>query len=263
MEEERKKELKPEPQHLLQHEFSTIVFVDYMCERPFDLLYQERTIQQYQSNIIGELISIRTEIRDSWIDNRIEDGITQILSKTGDVAREHGFSQSIRKQSMKILLPIMIGFFVVAFAVIFLLGDLIPENLSWLIYVVYAALLLVICIVPRLINKRLLLRWQRFGEEFGPQVKSYITPITERLQKFVQFLIDDVRKILAQNNLDLANYRLMLFNPQYQNVKIIQEEVRKSVKFYVMELLPLLPLGVTSETPKSREEKDEDDFSKL
>jgi hypothetical protein len=31
----------------------------------------------------------------------------------------------------------------------------------------------------------------------------------------------------------------MLFSTKYSNIKVLQEEVRKNVKFYVVELLPL------------------------
>ena len=82
-------------------------------------------------------------------------------------------------------------------------------------------------------------RWLVLANEKGPLVKKYISGVTERIHKFVQFLIDDIREILETNNLDFANYRLMLFNPDYENVKIMQDEVRKGVKFYIMELLPL------------------------
>ena len=82
-------------------------------------------------------------------------------------------------------------------------------------------------------------RWLALATEKGPLVKKYISGITERVHGFVQFLINDIREILEANNLDFANYRLMLFNPDYDNVKIMNEELRKGVKFYIMELLPL------------------------
>jgi hypothetical protein len=228
--------LKPEPQHLLQHEFSVIAFLDYLSTRPFDLLYQEKVIEQYQSRILGELVSVRSEIRDSWADNKVEDSVAKLLAQAEQIAREGGFNQSIRRQSMKILLPLMIGFFALSFCVILFVP--IPPDLFWITYVIYAALLIVICFVPRYINQRLLNRWQKLSTEKGPLVQRSAVEPLENIQRFVQFLIDDIRKICTVNKLDLANYRLMLFNNKYQNVKVLQEEFRKGVKFYIMELLP-------------------------
>jgi hypothetical protein len=245
-EEEKNINLKPEPQHLLQHEFSVIVFLDYLCERPFDLIYQDKIIQQYQSKILGELVSVRTEIRDLWVDLRIEDGISQIITKTEDVAKENGFTQSIRKQSMKYLLPIMIGFFALSIGVMFLVADPIIS------YAVFIPLLFVVCFLPRLINQRLLNRWQLLSTEKGPLMKKYIQDVIDRFHKFIQFLINDVRNILTENQMDLTNYRLMLFNTEYENIKVLQEEVRKGVKFYVIELLPLgTEAGSAGSTKKS------------
>ncbi len=262
MDDENRLDLKPEPQHLLQHEFSTVVFLDFLCERPWELIYQEKTLHQYQANIIGELISTRPEIRESWIDNKVEDSINQILDKTENIARENGFTQSLRKQSMKYLLPLMIGLLVGSFVIIFFLGDIFGEEYFWMMYVIYAVLILAMCLIPRYINMRLLNRWRIFGEEHGPTIKKYITSVVDRIHKFIQFLIDDIRKILTQNNLDLANYRLMLFNPNYDNVKILQEQVQKSVKFYIMELLPVDTEAVEAESPASAdsEEHIDDEF---
>ncbi|NVM53882.1 MAG: hypothetical protein HWN66_09285 [Candidatus Helarchaeota archaeon] len=253
MYEESNIDLKPEPQHLLQHEFSVIVFIDYLSERPFDLIYQEKTIHQYQNKIMGELVSVRNEIRESWIDNRIDDGVTQVISKTEEVAKEHGFSQSIRRQSMKWLLPMMVGFFALAFATIFF----IPPDMTWVSYVIFPVMLLVVCILPRLINQRLLNRWMVLSEEQGPVVKKYISGIIERFHKFIQFLINDIREILADNDMDFTNYRLMLFNPEYENVKVLSEEQRKGVKFYIMELLPF---DTESKSAESQEESYYDEF---
>ncbi|MDD1778843.1 MAG: hypothetical protein LUQ65_11830, partial [Candidatus Helarchaeota archaeon] len=129
-----------------------------------------------------------------------------------------------------------IGFFVLSFAIILFVE--IPAELFWVTYVIYAALLLVICFVPRYVNQRLLKRWQNLSTEKGSLVKKNAVEPMENLQRFVQFLIDDIRKICTVNKLDLANYRLMLFNNEYKNVKVLQEEFRKGVKFYIMELLP-------------------------
>ena len=255
--EERPSDLKPEPQHLLQHEFSVIVFLDYLCERPFDLIYQEKTIHQYQTRILNELVTARTEIRDSWVDNRIDDGITQILVRTQDAAKDHGFSQSIRRQSMKYNLPIMIGIFALSFVIIFFVGDLFPPDLYWLTYVVYMGLLLTVCFLPRVINQRLMKRWIRVAEEQGPIIKKYISSVAERFHIFIQFLIDDVRAVIAENDMDLANYRLMLFNPNYENVRVLQEQERRGIKFFIMELLPF---DMESKPDEGLEEADYDEF---
>ncbi len=234
-----------------------IVFLDYLCERPFDLVYQEKTVHQYQTSIMNELISVRNEIRESWIDNRIDDGITQILARSEQVAKEHGFSQSIRKQSMKYNLPIMIGLFALSFIVIFFLGNYIPSNLNWLTYVIYMGLILAVCFLPRIINQRLMSRYLVLIEEKGPLLKSQIRGIMERFQKFNQFLIDDIRKILAENNLDAANYPLRLFNPNYENVRILQDQEVRGIRFYIMELLPFDEIGKQKETI---EEDEYDEF---
>jgi len=246
MYENRNEQMRPAPEQLLQHEFSVIVFLDYLCERPFDLVHQEKTIQQYQSNILGELVSVRNEIRDSWVDNRIDDGIAQILTTAQQVAKDGGFGQSLRKQSMKYTLPLLIGVFIVSFLIIFFMGDLFPPDLYWLTYVIYIIPLLVICFVPRIINQRIMNRWLLLAQEQAPLVKKSVTGVIERIHKFIQFLIDDARGILDESNSDLANYRLMLFNPDYNNVKVLSEETRKGVKFYIMELLPF----ETSEKPE-------------
>lgn len=255
MYEDENVDLKPKPEHLLQHEFSVIVFLDYLCERPFDLVYQQKTVQQYQNTIMGDLVSVRNEIRESWIDNRVDDGIVQIISRTEEVAKQHGFSASIRSQSMKYILPMMIGFFALAFLVIFFVQF--PPELYWLTYVIYTALLLVVCFLPRLINKRLLKRWMNLADEQSPMIKKYISGAAERLHKFNQFLIDDIREILAVNDLDLANYRLMLFNPNYENVKVLSQETRRGVTFFIMELLPL---GVAARPEDGKAEPEYDEF---
>jgi hypothetical protein len=235
----RTSELSPEPQHLLQHEFSVMVFIDYLCERPFDLIHQQKVIHQYQTQILGELVSIRNEIRESWIENRIDDGIGQIVGTAQQVANENGFGQSLRKQSMKYTLPLLIGVFAISFAIIFFGGELFPEELFWLTYVIYIIPLLVICFVPRLINKRLLQRWLLFSQEHAPLVKKYSSGVIERFHNFIQDLIDDIRKILTVNDLDFANYQLVLFSPNYQNIKVLSEESRQGVRFYRVELLPM------------------------
>ncbi len=255
MYDEEPSDFAPQPAHLLQHEFSVMVFLDYLCERPFDLIYQEKTIHQYQTRILGELVSVRPEIRDSWVDNRIDDGIAQVITTTEEVAAQNGFSQSIRKQSMKITLPILIGFFVLSFLVIFLYVP--PPGFEWLTYVIYAAMLLVICFLPRVVNQRLVKRWMNLAEEKGPLVKTQISSVIERFRNFNQYLIDDVRDILAENNLDATNYRLMLFNPDYDNVRVLQEETRRGVKFYIMEILPL---DSSSKPEEAEEESEYDEF---
>jgi len=250
---------KPEPQYLLQHEFSVIAFLDYLTARPFDLLYQEKIIYQYQNKILGELVSVRTEIRDNWIDNKVENSITKMIAQAEQIARDNGFNQSIRRQSLKYLIPFMVGFFVLTFILIYFIGNLIPPDLFWLIYVIYAALLFVICLVPRYINQHLLIRWANFSTEKGPLLRKDATEPIENLQKFVQFLINDIRKICAINNLDLANYRLMLFNNNYDNVKLVQEQTRKGVNFYIMELKPLdLEAETKLAAPDSEQSFDED-----
>ena len=165
MDEEERRELQPGPQHLLQHEFSVIPFLDYLLARPFDLMYDDRTLQQFQATIIGDLISMRNEVRESWVDNRVEEGISQIVMKAREIGAEHGFTQSIQRQSRKFLLPLMVGLFALSFAVIFLVEGV-------FMYVTYAGLLLAICIIPRLVNKRLLDRWRLFSDEHGPTLKK-------------------------------------------------------------------------------------------
>jgi hypothetical protein len=231
MDEEEKKGLQPEPQHLLQHEFSVIPFLDYLLARPFDLMYDDRTLQQFQATIIGDLISMRNEVRDSWVDNRVEEGITQIINKAREVGAEYGFTQSIQKQSRKFLLPLMVALFALSFVVIFLVE-------GWIMYVIYAGLLLAICIIPRLINKQLLDRWRSFSDDQGPMLKKYVSEPVEGIKKFIQFLIDDVRRIFDENDMDLTNYPMRVFNPDYENIKILQEGLIKGIKIFVVELLP-------------------------
>ncbi|MFX1296699.1 MAG: hypothetical protein ACFFD2_17810 [Promethearchaeota archaeon] len=206
---------------------------------------------------MGDLISVRNEIRDNWVDNRVDDGITQAIARTEEIAKENGFTQSIRKQSMKYILPLMIGLFALSFIVIFWIGEVLPAEYYWVTYVIYTGILLSICIIPRIIQHRLLERWRVFGEEQGPKIKKYISGITERIQKFIQFLIDDVREILDNSNLDLANYHLMLFGTNYKNIKIIREEVRKNLKFYIVELLPFV---TDVESAPISEESYDDEF---
>jgi len=249
---------KPEPQYLLQHEFSIIAFIDYLMARPFDLLYQDKILSQYQNKILGELVSARNEIRDSWIDNKVEDSITKMLTQAEQTARENGFTQSIRRQSVKYLIPFMAGFFALTFVIMFFISDLIPTNLSWVIYVIYFALLVVICLVPRYINQRLLMRWANLSTQKGPLIRKNAAEPIEYLQKFVQFMVDDIRKICTVNHLDLANYRLMLFNNEYKNVNVLQEQVRKGVKYYIMELVPLDLEAESKSAAPSQESFDED-----
>jgi len=255
MYEDERSDYKPEPVNLLQHEFSVMVFLDYLCERPLDLIYQEKTIHQYQDRLLGELVSVRPDIRDSWVDNRIDDGIAQIITTAEQVAADNGFSQSIRKQSMKITLPLLIGFFAVSIFVMFFIQ--LPPDLYWLTYVIYTAMLLVICFLPRVINQRLVKRWMNLATEKGPLIKTHISGVVERFHNFIQFLINDIRQILTDNDLDFDNYRLMLFNPSYGNVKVLQEEMRKGVKFYIMEFEPL---GISSKSEDVAEESDYDEF---
>ena len=250
---------KPEPQYFLQHEFSTIAFLDYLTARPFDLLFQEKVLAQYQNKILGELVSVRNDIRENWIDDKVEDSITKLLTQTEQIARENGFNQSIRRQSVKYLIPFMVGFFALTFVIMFFVGDLLPADLSWIIYVIYALLLIVICLVPRYINQHLLRRWTNLSTEKSPLLRNYAAEPIEQLQKFVQFLIDDIRKICTVNKLDLANYRLMLFNNEYKNVRVMQEQYRKGVKFYVMELTPL-DQELESESASPSEESFDEDF---
>ncbi|MHA1277933.1 MAG: hypothetical protein ACTSQ8_12140 [Candidatus Helarchaeota archaeon] len=255
MDEEEKIGLQPGPQHLLQHEFSVIPFLDYLLARPFDLMYEDRTLQQFQATIIGDLISIRNEIRENWVDNRVEEGINQIITKAREIAVEHGFTQSIQKQSRKLLIPLMVGLFAISFVIIFFVG-------GWPMYVIYAGLLVAICIIPRLINKRLLERWQLFADEQGSTIKKYISGASERIKNFIQFLINDVRRIFKENKMDLTNYPMRLFNADYDNIKTLQEHLIKGIKIYIVELLPLddsKEASYSDEQPPSFKEDSYDD----
>ncbi len=225
--------IKAEPQHLLQHEFSIIAFVDYLTERPFEFIYQEKIVQQFQATIMGDLVSARPEIRDSWVDNRVDDSISQIVMRTEEIARENGLNQSLRKQTMKITLPIMVGFFVFIFVAMIFISNVM------IYYIIFIPMMLIMCFLPRVIQQRFMGRWQRFAQELAPTIKGQITGAVERLKKFVQFLINDVRKILIENKLDFANYQLILLNPDYQNVKVLQERIQRNVKFFIVELLPM------------------------
>ncbi|MHA1265678.1 MAG: hypothetical protein ACTSRS_10650 [Candidatus Helarchaeota archaeon] len=257
MYEDRNDQYRPEPQHLLQHEFSVIVFLDYLTERPFDLIHQPKVIHQYKNQILAELVSTRNEIRESWIDNRIDDGISQIIATANQVAIENGFGQSLRKQSMKYTLPLLIGIFALSFAIIFFGGSWFPEEMYWVTWVIYFIPLLVICFVPRLINQRLLERWLVFAQQYAPIVKKQSTGVIERFRNFIQNLIDDVRQILSMNKLDFANYQLILFNPDYKNIKVLAEDSRKGVRFYRVEFLPL------EETDELEDNKLEDDYEEF
>ena len=129
-------------------------------------------------------------------------------------------------------IPLLIGMLALSFGVIFVLGDLFPAEYSWMIWVIYTGLLLAMCFVPRMINQRLLRRWQNFMIETSPKVTEKIGEITDRIHNFIQFLIDDIREVLADNNQDFANYGLKLLSSDYENVKVLQELVQENVKFY-------------------------------
>ena len=154
---------------LYRSEGSLIVFLDRLCEYPFDFKNQQRFVN-WRIKTLKKLFDIREQIQKMGIVYRVEEGIIEI-----------------------------------------------SETVA---------------------------RWSKDQPEYGKIIKSHLSNVVERLREFNQFLIDDLRQIMADEKIPPRSWRLFLYNCDYKNIKI-KKKVGKLMgklmlqgrEFYIVEVL--------------------------
>lgn len=204
-----------------------IKFIDDLCEHPFQYPFSERITKKWL-NKIYQVVMIYPEVQEIWKNRKIEDEIIHIIEMAEILAIEHGMPLSRRCQFLKIGLFSLVPFSF--FAILLILFFYFAEfSAFWALLI----LVIVVVILMQLLSRHLTNRWNKLKEKVGDKLQDLISEAVQQLHHFVQFLIDDLHGVLSENHLDLARYRFILYDPNYEHIKIR----KKKREAFIVELL--------------------------
>ena len=212
--------------------FCMIKFLDHLCEHPFNYTYRKIIITEKFLNTLYELVAFHPKVQEIWTNNKIEDGIIQIITLAESIAKEKGVNTSKQHQFIKVTLMILIPYSIFTILLLLFVYRFTEFGFYW------AMLFLIIgfIILQQILSHHLTTRWDRLEEEVGGKLRSLIVEEVQRLRNFVQFLIDYLGIVLSENNIDVTRYRFILYYPSYKHIKIR----KKRKKYFIVELLPTI-----------------------
>ncbi|TFF89079.1 MAG: hypothetical protein EU549_01855 [Promethearchaeota archaeon] len=223
------------PTQFIQYMLTAIGFYDYLINRPFDLIFQDKMYMQYDAEIIDPLLTYNDAFKKTHEENEVDSLLNSLRETAIKRAETSGFTESMRKKSRKYTLPIYIGSIVVLGLIVALtFMGLIPEGLQLWIMI---PIMVVACILPTVVNYLLQKKWLKFIEDNTQAFKSdNINEINKGIE-FIQEIINIAREIMIENELDGRRFRMMIFNSDYKNLHILEERSQKGVDFYVAEFV--------------------------
>ncbi|MHA1832301.1 MAG: hypothetical protein ACTSWR_12265 [Candidatus Helarchaeota archaeon] len=223
------------PTIFLQYMLTAIGFYDYIINRPFDMIFQAKALNQYNIEVINPLLENNDEFKQAHEQFKIDEITTNILSNAKKFAAEGGYSKSINELTRKYNLPIYIGSIAAMGAVIALSWTgLLVSGIEWYIMI---PVVLVSCIAPTLINYLFQKKWLQFAND---NIQGFIENNIDEINKgteFVQQIINIAHSIMIENKLDGRRFRMMCFKNDYANLNIIEEKSQRGINYYVAEFV--------------------------
>jgi len=254
------KTLSPEQikiQQQIEGQLGLARFLDYTVNEPFELIYQKPLLEKYQKQLIDPYFGEGVE--DEGIDGRhfnlkqdfeemeIQKKYTSIIDKGEDVAAEHGINRPYLKKVQRMSLIIISAFFIV-----FLVLTAIDS--SGIMSQIYFPIAIVMCFLPRFIQKYFLNKWSGLKEELEEELKGIAKEDMEDVKIFIQYLLDDVRERLLENHLPLQVINFMLLSEDYENVKTLTTQDMRNIRHYILQFK--YPEGMQPfEVPKQLKEQ--------
>ena len=256
----RKPTLGPDspPSEFIQYMLTAIGFYDYLFNRPFDMIFQDKSYMNYDVQIIEPLLSYSDSFKKVHEEFKIDELLSKLREAGKTRANEGGFNASIQKQGKKYTLPLYIGS-IAGMGIVLVLSFLgiLPAGVEWYIMV---PVMLAACIGPMLVNYLLQKKWLKFIEE---NMQAFLSEQVNEINKgidFIQQIINDAHDLMIENELDGRRFRLMCFRKDYQNLNILEERSQRGINFFVAEFITpnFEDLG-KSTAENTQEEKDIDD----
>ncbi|GAB4313909.1 MAG: hypothetical protein Kow0069_15240 [Promethearchaeota archaeon] len=215
----------------MERELGLLKYVDFIQRENFEFLFEPKQIQRYEEELIKPLLVSEQHVGEKWDELRVMEALKRVLEASEEIARENGYSSSIRQKSNRISLVVMVALIGGSLALTLLFGNLAS-------YVLFP-ILLVYCFLPRMVNQRLRSRWLQFKAEHYEEFRSKCAGELDRLHEFAQFLIDDLRDVVVAVDFPLDRFPpIPLLSNDYDHLQFRQEVEREGSHFYIYQFAP-------------------------
>ncbi|MHA1730241.1 MAG: hypothetical protein ACTSWY_16140 [Promethearchaeota archaeon] len=227
--------ISPNTQKYIEKELGMIKFLDFLSEENFDLAFQDKIIVTYKEQFFKIFFNTdeyeNNELHNEFQRLKVEEAVDSIKSKSEEIALKNGYKTSFTKRTKRANL-ITTGVLFAALILLMIIPNLAADVKNMLMW----PLLIVFCILPQLIRKRMTGKWKDFKsflkEEFQEEMKEEIN----RIKQFNQIALDDCRNFMLDKEFPLPLLKFNLISNDYAGLKLLKSNnLRKNEIQYVFQ----------------------------
>jgi hypothetical protein len=224
-------ELKPKPltpQEITEKNLGLIKVLDYIVNRPFDLIFQNKLLQKYQAELKVPLLGAeeapedadggRLFLREEFETLKIENRSLQVIKTAEDIAAAHGIKKSLQKRTNTWNMIVtfgMMGIYFISMSIPSLEG--IQTYIMW-------PFMFGLCLLPKLVGNLLKKSWEKFKATYQSEVLELESENRENLTIFTQDVLNDTRERLLNQHIALEKFQFILFGDEYDNVRFLRTQ---------------------------------------
>ncbi len=221
---------KLEFKDILDKEVGLIKILDYVSNSVFDLIYQKKLMDKYNSDIVRPLIGEigqeseyldggRLFLQEEYEKLNVEKNCNDMIQSAEKLAAENGVKRHVQKSIGIISMVIM----AVSMAIFVGVSTLWPEASAW----VMIPIVLVFCILPNSLRTLMMKKWTAFKNEHNQEIIEMNKESIEEIKIFIQDLIDDTQDRLLSNKISVQGIQFLLYSKDYTNLVFVREQVSK------------------------------------
>ena len=217
--------LPPQIQNLqkkMEHNLGLVRVLDYMANEPFDLIYQQKTMDTYKTRLFAPFSQPNEAddqksrlLREDFNQLKIEEKFDSLIKKTEGIALSHGLKEPYAKKiqkTMGIFTIVIVGLLIVSMAV-----DFGPAGQ----YVTFI-MMMGMCFGSKFIQKNAMLKWAALKKVMVKDLLDLDLEEVKSIKLFIQYVLDDVRDRLLENHLPLQTLNFVMISSDYDNLQVIR-----------------------------------------
>lgn len=221
-----------EPQVIQEVEKKLFIarFLDFYSEETLDFVYKDRSIDQYQDEMLKFISSAEQMseedklLKKSFESNTIVDIIQNLKKKAEETAKAEGISEPIDSRLKKISLIVTLPMFGVLIFLMFLPPDFMMISFP---------LLCVFCMLPQFLRASIIKKWYGFKEKNKHQFFTENRDDIMVLKGYTGDLLDSIRTKLLDLKVPLQLIKFVLHSRDYDNLNLInQKAVRGAAQYF-------------------------------
>lgn len=221
--------LKPEDIHGVEKKLFIAKFLDYFKEDHFDFVYKDSSIDFYKREMYDFFDAVENEedklLKKKFQDKQVMDVILKLKKRAEEITLEKAnLKKPVDKRLRNLRLIITLPMF--GIVILILLLNLIP---IW--YVI--PLLCLFCVVPQLIQAKILKKWYNFKEENRNEFFTENRGDIMVLKDFAGDVLENIRLGLLDLKVPLQIIKFVLHSRDYANMTLLNQSTSRGAKQYV------------------------------